>query len=95
MLGHDDAVLAGVAALLAPGAEATALVSVVTRAGVPPIPPAAELARAYEARGLALAAARPATPAEIAASGSSWAKRLRAGTGARPVTLLRFRGAAG
>jgi hypothetical protein len=91
VLGHDDAVLAGVADLLAPGAQATALVSVVARDGAPPVPAQDDLAAAYARHGLELAEHRPATPAEIAASGSSWAKRLRAGTGARPVTLLRFR----
>jgi 16S rRNA (adenine(1408)-N(1))-methyltransferase len=88
VLGHDDAVLAGVAALLAPGATGTVLVSVVSRDGAPAIPPPARLEAAYAAHGLALVEARPATPAEVAASGSSWAKRLRAGS-ARPVTLLR------
>jgi hypothetical protein len=40
VLGRDDAVLAGVAGLLAPGAHATVLVSVVPRDGVPAIPAA-------------------------------------------------------
>ena len=57
--------------------------------GVPAIPPPGALAAAYARHGLRLEEARPATPAEVAASGSSWAKRLRAGR-ARPVTLLRF-----
>jgi 16S rRNA (adenine(1408)-N(1))-methyltransferase len=91
LLGADDAVLAGVAALLAPGAEATALVSVVPRDGVLPVPPPEALAAAYARHGMTLLEARPATAAEIAASGSSWAKRLRAGA-ERPVTLLRLRG---
>jgi 16S rRNA (adenine(1408)-N(1))-methyltransferase len=90
VLGHDETVLAGVAALLAPGATGTALVSVVPRDGVPPVPAPGALAAAYARHGLALAEARPATPAEVAATRSSWAKRLRAGTD-RPVTLLRFR----
>ena len=90
MLGHDEAVLAGVARLLAPGATATALVSVVPRDGVPPIPPHAVLSAAYARHGLALVEMRPATPDEVAKSGSSWAKRLRAGT-ARPVTRLTMR----
>jgi 16S rRNA (adenine(1408)-N(1))-methyltransferase len=94
ILGRDDAVLSGVAQLLAPGAEATALVSVVQRDGVPAVPPPEELAAAYARHDLSLTAARPATPAEVAASRSSWAKRLRAGT-ARPVTLLRLRAQAG
>jgi hypothetical protein len=83
VLGHDGGVLDGVAALLAPGAEAAALVSVVPRDGVPPMPGADELAAAYAGRNLELAELRPATPDEIAASRSSWAKRLRAGTAAR------------
>jgi hypothetical protein len=60
----------------------------VPRDGVPAIPPAAELAAAYARHGLELVEARPATATEVAASGSSWAKRLRAGK-TRPVTLLR------
>jgi hypothetical protein len=83
-------VLAGVARLLAPGAGASALVSVLPRDGVPAIPPVPVLAAAYARHGLRFVEARPATPAEVAASGSSWAKRLRAGH-ERPVTLLRFR----
>jgi 16S rRNA (adenine(1408)-N(1))-methyltransferase len=87
VLGADDAVLAGIAALLAPGATVRALVSVVPRDGVPAIPPPGELAAAYARHGLRLIESRPANTNEIAASGSSWAKRLRAGT-ARPVMLL-------
>jgi 16S rRNA (adenine(1408)-N(1))-methyltransferase len=90
VLGHDDAVLAGVARLPAPGAEATVLVSVVPRDGAPAIPPPERLAAAYARHGLTLIEARPATAEEVATSGSSWAKRLRAGS-ARPVTLLRWR----
>jgi 16S rRNA (adenine(1408)-N(1))-methyltransferase len=90
VLGRDDAVLAGVAQLLAPGATATILVSVVPRDGVPAIPPPAALADAWARHGLELVEARPATPDEVAASGSSWAKRLRAGS-ARPVTRLAMR----
>ena len=89
MLGHDDAVLAGVARLLAPGATATVLLSVVPRDGVPPVPAPAALGAAYARHGLGLLAMRAATPDEVAASGSSWAKRLRAAA-TRPVTLLRL-----
>jgi 16S rRNA (adenine(1408)-N(1))-methyltransferase len=45
---------------------------------------------AYGRHGLRLTDARQATPAEIAASHSSWAKRLGAGS-SQPVTLLRAR----
>ena len=88
MLGRDDAVLAGMARLLVPGARGTVLASVVPRDGVPALPPATELAAAYARHGLELVEARPAAAEEVAASGSSWAKRLRAGQ-ERPVTLLR------
>lgn len=90
VLGRDDAVLGGVAELLAPGAEGTVLLSVVPRDGVPAMPPRHELAAAYACQGLDLVEARPATPEEVAGSHSSWAKRLRAGTN-RPVTLIRLR----
>ena len=81
--------LAGAARLLAPGATGTVLLSVVPRDGLPAIPAPADLAAVYARHGLRLVEARPATAAEVAASGSSWAKRLRAGR-ARPVTLLRL-----
>src|SRR5215210_4592216 len=87
VLGHDDIALAGIAALLAPGAAVAALVSVIERDGV--AGPAENLAARYASQGLALARMRPASPAEVRASGSSWAKRLRAGGAARPVLLLR------
>jgi 16S rRNA (adenine(1408)-N(1))-methyltransferase len=90
MLGKDEAVLAGVARLMAPGAEGAVLLSVVPRDGMPPVPPRASLGAAYARHGLDLVEVRPATPEEVAASGSSWAKRLRAGRD-RPVTLLRLR----
>jgi 16S rRNA (adenine(1408)-N(1))-methyltransferase len=87
VLGHDEAALAGLATLLAPGAHATALFSVVARDGV--AGPRDDAAAVYARAGLSLVETRAATAEEIAASGSSWAKRLRAGSAARPVTLLR------
>jgi hypothetical protein len=75
------------ARLMAPGAPATALVSVVPRDGLPAIPERHELEDAYARQGLTVET-RPATPAEVAASASSWGKRLRAPL-ERPVTLLR------
>jgi 16S rRNA (adenine(1408)-N(1))-methyltransferase len=90
LVGEDDAVLAGVARLMAPGAEARVLLSVVPRDGMPPVPPHCELVPAYERHRLDLVEMRPATPDEVAASGSTWAKRLRAGR-ERPVSLVRFR----
>jgi hypothetical protein len=83
-------VLAGVAELLAPGAEAVVLVSVVPRDGLPAIPAAGDLSGAYARHSLELVDVREATGEEITASRSSWAKRLGAGA-ARPVTLLQAR----
>jgi 16S rRNA (adenine(1408)-N(1))-methyltransferase len=92
VVGEDDAVLAGMARLMAAGAETTVLLSVTPRDGRPPVPPEASLAEAYARNGLQLVEMRPATPDEVAASGSTWAKRLRAGRD-RPATLLRARAA--
>jgi hypothetical protein len=93
VLGCDDRVLEGIGRLLAPGAHATALLSVTPRDGdgVPAVPPVRRLRDTYARYGLELADHRPAAAADIAAARSSWAKRLRAGTAARPVTLLRIR----
>jgi 16S rRNA (adenine(1408)-N(1))-methyltransferase len=66
------------------------MLSVVPRDGLPPVPARPALASAYERHGLDLIEMRQATPEEVAASGSSWAKRLRAGR-ERTVTLLRLR----
>lgn len=82
--------LGGIARLLAPGAEVTALVSVLPRDNAPAMPGADRLAAAYRRHALNLVDAGGATPDEVAASHSSWAKRLRAGE-QRPVTLLRIR----
>jgi 16S rRNA (adenine(1408)-N(1))-methyltransferase len=91
LLGEDDAVLAGVTRLMAPGADGVVLLSVVPRDGMPQVPARASLGLAYERHGIELVDMRAATAEEVAESGSSWAKRLRAGRD-RPVTLLRLRG---
>ena len=65
MLGRDEAVLAGIATLLAPGGEGAILVSVVPRDGVTAVPGTGELAAAYARHGLELREARPATLAEL------------------------------
>jgi 16S rRNA (adenine(1408)-N(1))-methyltransferase len=83
-------VLAGIARLLAPGARASALVSVIPRDGMPALPAPERLTATYARHRLTLLEARGATAAEVAASRSSWAKRLRAGGGGRPVTRVLF-----
>ena len=94
VLGHDEAVLSGMAKLLAPGATGELLFSVVPRDGMPEAPGRARLSAAYERHGLTILEVRPATAAQIKASGSSWAKRLRAAE-ARPVTFLQISTAGG
>lgn len=91
VLGYDDAVLAGMAAMLAPDARVSVLLSVVPRDGQPAVPPLDVLTTAYARHGLSLIESRQATADEVAGSHSSWAKRLRAAA-SRPVTLLQLRG---
>lgn len=92
VLGDDDAVLAGVARLLAPDALGSVLLSVVPRDGIAEAPPLRRLVAEYARHGLSVVESRPATAEEVAASHSTWAKRLRAAT-TRPVTLLRVQSA--
>jgi 16S rRNA (adenine(1408)-N(1))-methyltransferase len=93
VLGLDAAALAGIAALVARGGRVEVLVSVVPSDSVEGISSLdatcePEIRRAWSAVGLVLVAMRPASTAEIAASGSSWASRLRATRDARPVWRL-------
>ena len=89
VLGHDDAVLAGVAALLAPGASGSVLFSLTPRDGMPE--PAGDLAAVYARHGLSVVS-QPVTDVTVR---SSWAKRIRAGSAARPVTQLSVTTSAG
>jgi 16S rRNA (adenine(1408)-N(1))-methyltransferase len=86
VLGVDAAALGGIARVAKVGAEIRALVSVTERDGLglnAHVDPSV-----YDACGLRIIEARPATENEIAETNSTWAKRLRAGV-ARPVTLVR------
>ncbi len=93
LVGLDDAALAGVAALLRPGGRLEVLASVAgrdqARLGVGPeaLADAAAIGVAWACHGLHLDVHRPATPAEVASSGSSWARRLRQDPGRRVVRL--------
>jgi 16S rRNA (adenine(1408)-N(1))-methyltransferase len=99
-LGQDAAVAAGVAALVARGGTLELLVAPSARDGLEGVPTEVDgivaAARGAFARfGLELVVGRAATAGEVAASGSSWAKRLAAGRngnceGGRIVTLVRF-----
>jgi 16S rRNA (adenine(1408)-N(1))-methyltransferase len=94
VLEVQPAIAAGLARITKPGAGVTILVSVTNREsalGLPPLEPAlaTPLGERYTAHGLTLAEWRPATLDDIAASRSSWAKRL--GTGdRRDAWLLRL-----
>ena len=89
LLAPEGCVLAGLTRLLRPGGHVTALISLTPRDRQPALPLidrglAARLAAPYAAQRLRLVDWRPASPAEIGAAHSTWAKRLRAGR-ARPV----------
>ncbi|HEY6597335.1 MAG TPA: hypothetical protein VI011_25015 [Asanoa sp.] len=104
-LALDDAVAAGIAGLLAPAGRMTALVAPAARDGLAGLPTTADLldgaapalAARWLAHGVTLTDLRDATSAEVAASGSSWAKRLLAGRSAaeRPVARLSLRRTSG
>ena len=92
LLTADPAVLDGLAGMLRPGATLSMLVSSTARdraAGVGPIDQRslAGLTGAYHRHGLAVTRVRPATPEDVAASRSTWGKRLGAGAH-RPAWLL-------
>jgi 16S rRNA (adenine(1408)-N(1))-methyltransferase len=93
VVGLEAQALSGVAALVAPGGRIEGLVSVVPSDGVDGIAtldagrePA--MCQAWAAAGVDLVSMRPATTAEIAASRSSWARRLRSERASRPVWRL-------
>jgi 16S rRNA (adenine(1408)-N(1))-methyltransferase len=95
-VGLDTAVAAGLASVVRPGGILELLLAPSGRDGLDgvPIEPAA-IARAavdtFSAHEFDATAARPATDAEIAASGSTWAKRLRSQRPTdRPVMLVRL-----
>ena len=85
VIAGDDArdAAAGIAALVAPGGSALAHVSIDPRDRLAlPAPESlatAELAARWRRHGLELVCWRPATAPEVRATGSSWARRLRAG----------------
>ncbi|MBI2780653.1 MAG: hypothetical protein HYX55_02500 [Chloroflexi bacterium] len=89
-VGRAPIVAAGLAGLVAPGGAVELLLAPSARDGLAGIPlesdAIAGLVRAtFAPHGFELACARPATAAEIARSGSTWARRLR-----RSAQLLRL-----
>ncbi|HEY3522757.1 MAG TPA: hypothetical protein VGK63_03550 [Candidatus Limnocylindrales bacterium] len=93
VLGCDDDVLAGLASLLQRGGRIEALVSLTGRDAhaaaidLARLDDSAAIGDAWASAGLSLTDARRATREEIAASRSSWAKRLGAGE-ERPTNHL-------
>src|SRR5947208_2483596 len=89
MLAADSSLVGRLAGSLRTEGELRLLVSAVERDGYSKVTPARllELAPRYEALGLDLVESGWATPADIARSRSSWAKRL----GPRPAVLAIFR----
>ena len=93
VLGLDGIALAGAAAVVAPGGRFDVLVSVLPSDRIDGIATLdatcePEIRRAWAAVGLELVSMRRASTTEIAASGSSWARRLAATRDARPVWRL-------
>lgn len=95
-IGGEARVAAGIAGLLAPGGALQLLLAPSVRDGLDGVPvEAVELVaavrRTFAAHGLELDLARPATDAEVVASGSSWARRLRSQRPSdRAVMLMRL-----
>jgi SAM-dependent methyltransferase len=94
-LPGSEAAADGMAGLLRAGGRLISLVSVTERdhsVGLTGLDEAsiARIARAHGMRGLRLCAARPAAAGELRASGSTWARRLGATAGLRPVWRLEF-----
>jgi 16S rRNA (adenine(1408)-N(1))-methyltransferase len=83
-LGLDHAAAAGIAGLMKPGGCSHSLVSISDRDGLGLAPLTDEdrgsLAERWSSHGLDLMCFRPATTTEIEATGSTWAKRLGAGS---------------
>ena len=80
VLGRDDRVMAGVASLVAPGGLVRSIVSTASCDGrdLPALDDAlaAVIAETWARHGLTLETFRPATVGELAATHSTWARRL-------------------
>ena len=97
-LALDDAAACGIAALLKPGTRLAALVSVTPRDGLGLAPmdepgAADQLAGRWAHHGLRLDAVCPAAEADVAATRSTWARRLAVGR-ERPAWRLTLTGQA-
>ena len=86
-LALDDAAAAGIARLVRTGGSLEAFVSITERdgLGLPRLclEDGPSIARRWACHGLKLVIFEPASPEQIAATGSTWARRLGAGRGRR------------
>ncbi len=93
-LARDDAAAAGIAGLVRPGGRVVALVSITARdrLGLAPIRDGdgATIATRWARHDLTLRTFAPADDATIAATGSTWARRLGAGAGGRARSAWRL-----
>jgi 16S rRNA (adenine(1408)-N(1))-methyltransferase len=90
LVAPSPTVLDSAGRVLRPGARLTGLLSITARDGGKALGAGSIDRAAYDGHGLEVLEWRRATPAEIVASDSSWAKRLRASE-AREVWRLRAR----
>ena len=96
VMARDEAVLRGLALLCKPDAAMAVLLSITDREhalGLGP-PTVVHLEPAYRSAGLLVDDVRHATPYDVSASRSSWAKRLRVGS-VRDAWLVRARALGG
>jgi 16S rRNA (adenine(1408)-N(1))-methyltransferase len=94
-LGLDECVADAIARVVKIGGHVRILLSVTERDGVAGLPrldedAVAEVARRHAVRGLELVVARQATSQDLAATRSSWARRLRSDPG-RVAWFLEFK----
>jgi 16S rRNA (adenine(1408)-N(1))-methyltransferase len=93
LLGLDPPAMAGLSSLVAPGGSLDALVSIEARDGLGDARRSltdGRLAASWSGSGFEVEEIRPARPSEVAASGSSWARRLGA-ISADGRRVMRFR----
>jgi 16S rRNA (adenine(1408)-N(1))-methyltransferase len=97
VVGLDTAALDGLAALLAPGGRLEVLASVEPEDGVAGLAcldrsTEPTIRAAWARAGIRLMRMRPATAADVWASGSSWGRRLGTGTGRAARRVWRLEG---
>jgi 16S rRNA (adenine(1408)-N(1))-methyltransferase len=95
VLGRDDRIVRGIAALARPGATVTAAISVTPADGVGTIreldaATLADLQRELRTSGLRLTGSRRLDREEVRATRSTWGRRLLGGGADRPVWHLEF-----